>query len=152
MKLGCQEVELECFPCFQLFFDDYVAPGASSELMGGMSGPKETPCSEATSHNSSGNRGRESIELSELRKEIQTLKTQCLTALAQAKKSSDREGAALLQAKESAESAQAALLKSTQAANREGYMLELMTTASQDMIGKSRESPRAEFLSGPVDN
>ena len=74
------------------------------------------------------------------------LKSKCLTALAQAKKSSEREEVALLQAKESDESAQAAALRANHAAIREEYMLELMTTLSQDMIGKLLGSPRAKFL------
>ena len=120
---------------FQPFFDDYVEPGVSSELLREVSRPKETPFSEAITHNSSGDRDEES-EINELRKQIQMLKPQCLTALAQTKKSTAHEEAALLQAKESAESAQAALLRTTQAASREEYMLELMDVASQDVIGK----------------
>ena len=152
MKFGCQKVELDYFSFFQLYFDEYVASGASSELMGGVSRPKEILFSEAATSNSSGAQNVESIEMSELRKQIQTLKAQCLTAIVQAKKLSEREKATLLQAKESVESAQAALRKSTQAANREEYMLELMTTASQDMIGNSRESPRVGFLSRHADD
>ena len=136
------------FAFFQLFFDDYVEPDVSSKLLREVSRPKESACSEATTHNSSGSRGEESMEMGRLRKEIQTLKTQCLTALTQAKKSSEREENALLQAKESVESAQVAALRMSQAASREKYMLELMTTASQDIIGKFSESPRAGFSSG----
>ena len=79
---------------------------------------------------------KESIEIDTLRKENKALKTQCLTAIAQSKKLSEREEAALLQAKESTEAAQVSALKLTQAMEREGYMLKLMTTASQDLIGK----------------
>ena len=78
----------------------------------------------------------ESIEIDSLRKEIKVLKAQCLTAIAQSKKLSDREEAARLQAKESTEAAQIATAKLTQAVDRELYMLELMTTASQELIGK----------------
>ena len=113
-----------------------------------MSRPKAAACFEATTRNSSGDRGAKSREISILRKEVQTLKTQCLSALAQAKKSSEREEAALVQARESVESAQIATLKLNQAAQREEYMLELMTTASQDMMGNFFESPRAETSSG----
>ena len=66
--------------------------------------------------NSSGDPNVESIEIIELHKQVHMLKAQCLTALNQAKKSSEREEFALLQAKESDESAQAALLRANHAA------------------------------------
>ena len=79
---------------------------------------------------------KDSIEIDALRKKNKALKTQCLAAIAQSKKSSEREETALLQAKEAIEAAQISAVKLTQAIDRELYMLELMTTASQDLIGE----------------
>ena len=119
---------------FQLFCDDYVA--SSSEFTGGAPKPKEIPCSEASAPNLSSSSNAESIEIDSLRKEIKVLKAQCLTAIAQTKKLSDREEAARLQAKESDEAAHIATVKLTQAVDRELYLLELMTSSSQEMIGE----------------
>ena len=58
-----------------------------------------------------------------------------MTALDQARKSSDREQTALLQAHESLKSEKAAAAKAIRSAERENYMLDLMTDASQDMAG-----------------
>ena len=74
-------------------------------------------------------------EMEDLRQQLQLLKKQAMTALDQARKSSDREQAALLQAQTSANLEKTATLKATRAAERENYMLELMTTASQDVAG-----------------
>ena len=76
------------------------------------------------------------IEADFLQKEIKALKAQCLTAIAQSKRSSEREEAALLQAKESTEAAQIATMKLIQAMDRELYMLELMTSSSQELISE----------------
>ena len=105
-----------------------------------MPKPKEVPCSEASAQNLSSSSKKESIIIESLRKEIKVLKSQCLTALDQSKKSADRAEAARLQAKESIEAAQIATAKLTQAMDRESYMLEIMTTASLELIGR--------FLSG----
>ncbi len=73
--------------------------------------------------------------MEDLRQQLQLLKKQAMNALDQARKSSDREQAALLQAQTSANLEKTATLKATRAAERENYMLELMTTASQDVAG-----------------
>ena len=130
-----------CF--FQLFSDDYVA--TSSESIEKAPKPKEVPCSEANAPNLSSSSNTELIIIESLRKEIKVLKAQCLTAISQSKKSSDREEAARLQAKESTEAAQVATAKLTQAIDREAYMLEMMTTANQELIGKF-------LLGAPVPN
>ena len=70
-----------------------------------------------------------------MRQQLQLLKKQAVTALDQARKSSDREQTALLQAHESLKSEEAATAKATRSAERENYMLDLMTDASQDMAG-----------------
>ena len=118
------------FSALQLYCDDYVA--SSSEFTGGAPKSKEVPCSEASAPNLSSSINAESIVVDSLRKEIKVLKAQCLTAIAQSKKSSEREEAALLQTKESTEAAQIATAKLTQVVDRELYMLELMTTSSQE--------------------
>ena len=144
------------FSCFQLFYDDYVASGASSEFTGRAPKPREVPCSEARTLDSLGDRGRDLIEIENLRKEIKVLKSQCLTAIAQAKNSTEREEAALLEAKESTEGAHVVAVKLTQAMDREAYMLELMTTASQELIGKvireppSHSSVNSSGAPGPI--
>ena len=74
-------------------------------------------------------------EMEEMRQQLQLLKKQTMTALDQARKSSDREQTALLQAHESLKSEEAAAAKATRSAERENYMLDLMTDASQDMAG-----------------
>jgi hypothetical protein len=58
-----------------------------------------------------------------------------MTALAQARKSSEREQAALLEAQKSDDLEQAATLEVTRVAERERYMIELMTTASHEVAG-----------------
>jgi hypothetical protein len=58
-----------------------------------------------------------------------------MTALDQARRSSDREHAALLQAQESLRSKYVATAQATHSAEPENYMLDLMTDASQDMAG-----------------
>ena len=73
--------------------------------------------------------------LDELRKRITILEKQVVTALDQAKNASEREKSALFQAKQATENEQTAVAKLSHAAGREEYLLELMTTASQDLIG-----------------
>ena len=133
------------FELFQLFSDDYVA--TSSGSVGGAPKPKEVPCSEASAHNLSSRGNTKSIIIESLRKEIKTLKAQCLAAIAQTKKLSDREEASRKRAIQSDEAAHTATAKLTQAVKRETYLLELMTSSSQELIGEIFvDSPRAEFF------
>jgi hypothetical protein len=74
-------------------------------------------------------------EMEDLRQQLQSMKKQTMTALEQARKSSDREQAALLRVQESLESEKTVNAKATRSAERENYMLDLMTDASQDMAG-----------------
>jgi hypothetical protein len=83
-------------------------------------------------------------EMEDLRQQLQLLKKQAVTALDQARKSSDREQAALLQTQEARDLEKAATLSATRSAERESYMLDLMTDASLDMAG---ESPFPNFHS-----
>jgi hypothetical protein len=68
------------------------------------------------------------------------MKKQTMIALEQARKSLDREQSALRQAQESLELEKTATSNAAQSAQRENYMLDLMTDASQDMAGMSSVS------------
>ena len=129
--------------------DDYVA--ASSGSVGRVSKPKEIPCSEASRSSLPGGANAESIIVESLRKEIKLLKAQCLAAIAQSKKLSDREEASRKRAAESDEVAGAATAKLTQAIEREAYLLELMTSSSQELTGEfSSITFRSEFFGSVV--
>ena len=130
---------------FQLFSDDYVA--ASSGSVGMVPKPKEIPCSEASRSSLSGGANAESLIVESLRKEIKLLKAQCLAAIAQSKKLSDREEASRKRAAESDEVAGTATAKLTQAMEREAYLLELMTSSSQELTGEFLSTTsRGRFL------
>ena len=58
-----------------------------------------------------------------------------MIVLDQSRKSSEREQAALRQAQEALELKETATANSAWSAQREGYMLDLMSDASQDMAG-----------------
>ena len=134
---------------FQLLSDDYVA--ASSGSVGRVPKPKEIPCSEASRSSLSGGANAESLIVESLRKEIKLLKAQCLAAIAQSKKLSDREEASRKRAAESDEVAGAATAKLTQAIEREAYLLELMTSSSQELTGEfSSITSRSEFFGSVV--
>ena len=129
---------------FQHFSDHYVA--TSSGSVGRVQKPKEIPCSEASRPVLSSGVNTESIIVESLRKEIKLLKVQCLAAIAQSKKLSDREEASRKRAAESDEAARAATAKLTQATERETYLLELMTSSSQELTGEVLLiSPEANF-------
>ena len=130
-----RRLELEFFlVLFQPYSDDYVA--TSSESVERAPKPKEVPCSEASAPILSNRGNTESIIIESLRKEIKVLKAQCLAAVAQTKKLSDREEASRKRAIESDEVAHTATAKWTQAAERETYLLELMTSSSQELVGE----------------
>jgi hypothetical protein len=79
-------------------------------------------------------------ELAELRQLLQSMKKQTMIALEQSRKSSDREQAALRQAQESLELKETVTANAARSAQRENYMLDLMTDASQDMADTSSVS------------
>ena len=58
-----------------------------------------------------------------------------MIVLDQSRKSSEREQAALRQAQEALELKETTTANATRSAQRESYMLDLMTDASQDMAG-----------------
>jgi hypothetical protein len=76
-------------------------------------------------------------EITDLRQQLQSMKKQTVTVLDQSRKSSDREKVALLQTQEALELKETATTNATRSAQRESYMLDLMTDASQDMAGMS---------------
>ena len=119
---------------FQPFTDDYVAASSGSD--GRVPEPKEVSHSEASRPILSSGANVESIIVESLRKEIKVLKAQCLAAVAQTKKLSDREEASRKRAAKSDEVAGAATAKLTQAIERETYLLELITSSSQELIGE----------------
>jgi hypothetical protein len=116
---------------FQLYVDDFVESGHPDTSFD-ASGPTETP--EVANLHIPVVADSMKMEMEDLRQQ-QLLKKQAMTALDQAKKSSEREQAALLQAQQSADLEKAATLEVTRAAQRENYMIDLMTNASQDMAG-----------------
>jgi hypothetical protein len=73
--------------------------------------------------------------MTELRRQLQSMKKQTVIVMEQSRKSSDREQAALRQAQEALEMKETATANAAQSAQRENYMLDLMTDASQDMAG-----------------
>ena len=109
--------------------------------------PKETPSSEASRPVLSSGANTESVIVESLRKEVKQLKAQCLAAIAQSKKLSDREEASRTRAAESDEVAGTATAKLTQAMEREAYLLELMTSSSQELTGEFLSTTsRGRFL------
>jgi tRNA U34 5-carboxymethylaminomethyl modifying GTPase MnmE/TrmE len=74
-------------------------------------------------------------EVEDLRQQLQSMKKQTMAALEQVRKSSDREHDALRQARESLELEKTAASNAARSAQRETYMLDLMTDASQYMAG-----------------
>ena len=76
------------------------------------------------------------------------MKKQTVTVLEQSRKSSDREQADLRQAQESLELKETVTANAARSAQRENYVLDLMTDASQDMASMLLLSrrPFAVFL------
>jgi arginine deiminase len=93
-------------------------------------------------------------EMEDMRQQLQLLKKQAVTALDQARKSSDRKQTALLQAQESLKSEKTAAAKAIRSAERENYMLDLMTDSSQDMAGALLFplQTKLSFLTQPLTN
>ncbi|KAK1648708.1 hypothetical protein QYE76_066513 [Lolium multiflorum] len=74
-------------------------------------------------------------ELNELRQQLQSMKKQAVVVMDQSRKSSDRARAALQQAQEALKQKEDAAAEASRASQREDYMLDLMTSAGQDMSG-----------------
>jgi len=125
-------------PLCQPFADDYVEPMTSADPLPKNPMPEEIPVSEATYPIDRPVCESIDNELDDLRKQMKILKNQIVTALDQLKSASEREESALLQAKQAAENEQTAVANLSEAAGREEYLLELMSTAGEEMIGKPR--------------
>ena len=130
----------------QLYFDDVTETAASPDQLRKNQMPKEIPVSEAPDSINLPVLDSTDAELDELRKQITFLEEQVVTALDQAKNASDREKSALHRAKQATENEQTAVAKLSHAAGREEYLLELMTTASQDVIGNIHKEPPSRCL------
>ena len=120
------------FLVFQLIFDNYTGAGPSdvspatshSARVLGDASLDVSSCPESINQ-----------EIADLRQQLQSMKQQTVIVLAQSRKSSEREQAALRQAQEALELKETATANSARSAQRESYMLDLMTDASQDMAG-----------------
>jgi hypothetical protein len=73
--------------------------------------------------------------MADLRQQLQAMKKQVVTVMDHSHKSSDCEQAALRQAQEALELKESATANVWRSAQRESYILDLMTDASQDMAG-----------------
>jgi hypothetical protein len=73
--------------------------------------------------------------MADLRQQLQAMKKQVVTVMDHSHKSSDCEQAALRQAQEALELKEYAAVNASRSSQRESYMLDLMTDASQDMAG-----------------
>jgi hypothetical protein len=111
-----------------LIFDNYTAVGLSNT-------------SPATSHSARAHvdvsLGPDSItqEMAELQRQLQSMKKKTVIFMEQSHKSLDRERSALQQAQEALELKETTTANAAQSAQRENYMLVLMTDASHDMAG-----------------
>ena len=125
----------------QPFADNYVEPMPTADQLPTNPMPEEIPVSEASDPMDRPVCESINDELGDLRQQVKILKNQIVTALDQLKSASEREESALLQAKQAAENEQTAVANLSEAAGREEYLLELMSTAGEDMIGKPRGAP-----------
>ena len=130
--MTCGVIDVEHIFIFQLVSDNYTETGCSDAS---PAVPQPTKIPENVSSDASSVPDSMKREMEELQQQLQLLKKQTMTALDQARKSSDREQTALLQAHESLKLEGAATAKATCSAERENYILDLMTDASQDMAG-----------------
>jgi hypothetical protein len=117
---------------FQLVFDNYTAAPGFSDALPATSHSRKTSVDDFFEDSSSADPLR---ELNELRQQLQLIKKQTLVVMEQSRKSSKHEWSALQQAQEALKLKDDAIAKASRASERENYMLDLMTDASQDMSG-----------------
>jgi hypothetical protein len=117
---------------FQLIFENYTGIGCSDTSPAASHSAK---IPENASLDVSSCPDLMNKDMADLRQQLQSMKKQTMTALEQARKSADREQSALRQAQESLELEKTATSNTARSAQRENYMLDLMTDASQDMAG-----------------
>jgi hypothetical protein len=118
---------------FQLVFDNYTAAANPSDASPTTSYSRGVPADDFAADSSC---AVPSQELSELRQQLQAMKRQAVVIMDQSRKSLERERAALQQAQETLELKETATAEALCVANREEYMLDLLTDASLDMAGK----------------
>nr|XP_051190418.1 uncharacterized protein LOC127303752 [Lolium perenne] len=116
----------------ELIFYNYTGAGYSDTS---PAASHSTKVPGSASLDSSSCTGSIEKEVADLRRKLQSMKKQTMTALEQSRKSSDREQTALRQAQESLELKETTITNAARSARRESYMLDLMTDASQDMAG-----------------
>ncbi|KAM0893482.1 hypothetical protein ACQ4PT_025098 [Festuca glaucescens] len=116
----------------ELIFDNYTGAGPS-DTSPAISHSTKVPG--GASLDISSCPGSIEQEIADLRQQLQSMKKQTVTILEQSRKSSDREQTALRQAQEALELKETATSNAARSAQRESYMLDLMTDASQDMAG-----------------
>jgi hypothetical protein len=117
----------------QLVFDNYTEAVGPSDASLAASHSARTPAGVFLDDSSCVDSVHQ--ELAELRQQLQAMKKQAVTVMDQSRKSSEHEKAALRQAQEALELKESAVADAFRATKREDYMLDLMTEASQDMVG-----------------
>ena len=118
---------------FQLIFDNYTEAAGPSDASAAASRSAKTPAGIFLDDSSCVDSIHQ--ELADLRQQLQAMKKQAVTVMDQSRKSLDREQAALQQAQEALKLKESAAADAAGSAQRENYMLDLMTDASQDMAG-----------------
>ena len=118
---------------FQLVFDNYTEAAGPSDASSAASRSAKTPAGIFLDDSSCVDLIHQ--ELADLRQQLQAMKKQAVTVMDQSRKSLDREQAALQQAQEALKLKESAAADAAESAERENYMLDLMTDASQDMAG-----------------
>jgi hypothetical protein len=120
------------FLVFQLVLKNYTGVGPSVASPA-TSHSAKVPIDVSLEVSSGGNPLNQ--EIAELWRQLQSIKKQNVIVMEQSRKSSDWERAALQQAQEALELKETTTANAAQSAQRENYMLVLMTDASHDMAG-----------------
>jgi hypothetical protein len=124
---------------FQLVFDNYTKAAGPSDTSPAASRSARTPAGVFLDDSSCADSIHQ--ELADLRQQLQAMKKQAVTVMDQSHKSLDHEQDALQQAQEALKLKESAAADALRAITREDYMLDLMTDASQDMVGMLRFYP-----------
>jgi uncharacterized membrane protein len=117
---------------FQLIFDNYTGDGYSDTS---PAASHSTKIPESASLDVSPCPHPIKKEVADLRQQLQSMNKKTMTASEQGRKSSKEEQTALRQAQESLELEKTAISNAARFVQRENYMLDLTTDASQDMAG-----------------
>ncbi|KAK1699202.1 hypothetical protein QYE76_015899 [Lolium multiflorum] len=114
----------------ELVFDNYTAPAGPLDASPATSHSRKTSVDDVADDSSHADLLQ---ELTELRQQLQSMKKQVVVVMDQSRKSSDRARAALQQAQEALKLKEDAAAEAPCASQHEDYMLDLMTSAGQDM-------------------